>query len=188
MLTFALTIALCLTLCSCSGEKAAPKDMVQEFKNEFFTAQEITIHMDITADYGERVYDYRLKYTGDISAGEIEVISPEEIAGLKVSLSPDGTALIYDGAELNTGAITPDGLSPVETVPLMLSAWRDGYAAESFNETIFDTETVSALVNISDDVSLKTWFDKATGLPLFAEISSAGYTVISCKFGDIVIQ
>ncbi len=188
VIILALTIALCLTLSSCKSDKSQPNDTVQEFKNGFLSAQEITMNISLTADYGERVYDYGLKYTGNLTNGKIEVTSPEEIAGIIISLAPDGKTLIYDGAELNTGPITPDGLSPTDAIPLLLTTWSEGYVSESFREKIFETETVSSLSDISENVSVKTWFNTASSLPIFAEISYDGYTVISCKFDDIVIK
>ena len=184
----ALTIALCFTLAACSNRESTPENTAQEIQAEYEKAQSITMLLALTADYGDRVYEYKLKYTGSMDSGDLEVLEPESIAGMTIQISPEGTALSYEGVMLDTGAIAEDGLSPVDAVPLMLASWREGYFSECRNETLFETDTVSAAVEISDTVSLKTWFDKKSSLPLYAEISSSGYAVISCKFENVIIE
>ena len=60
--------------------------------------------MALNADYGDRVYAYKLKYSGDMTSGSIEILEPASIAGLTVQVSPDGTSLIYEDVTLDTGA------------------------------------------------------------------------------------
>ena len=102
--SLALTIALCFTLASCSRTESSPEETAQEIQTEFCSAQAITMSMALNADYGDRVYAYKLKYSGDMTSGSIEILEPASIAGLTVQVSPDGTSLIYEDVTLDTGA------------------------------------------------------------------------------------
>lgn len=181
----ALMTALSLTLCSCSAGKTAEKKAM-EIQQEYAAWESLAITADVTADYGDRVYEFKLRYTGNNTDGVVEVMSPEEIAGLTATLSPESKSLCYDGAELSLGELTADGLSPMECLPLMIDQWSNGHIERVDSETIDGTDTLAVSFTVSEDEYLITWFEADTNLPVRAEIYYDGSMVICCEFENIV--
>ena len=185
VLPAAVSVSLLLCLSACSG--TAREDTMAGIRQSFSQAAAVTFAADIRADYGDRVMDFGLDFTGLPDDGVITVTSPEIIAGAQVKLGDGGTALSYTGAEVYTGEILPDGLSPVDAVPVMVSAWGGGLVTETVKERWGDTDCLAALYRVDDEVELRTWFDGA-GLPLHAEFIFDGYTVITADFYDMKVE
>ena len=78
--------AVLLTLCACSGH-----DPSQEFIDirAAYLASDITLSAELTADYGDRRYDYSLSYTGDGKSGEVSILSPETVSGISAQIDED---------------------------------------------------------------------------------------------------
>ena len=50
-----------------------------------------------------------------------------------------------------------------------------------------DTDCLAAIFRVDDDVDLRTWFD-GEGLPLHAEFTFDGCTVITADFYDMKVE
>jgi hypothetical protein len=179
-----MTAALLFSICSCASGTTAENE-IYKIQEELSSAGSFRFLADIRADYGERVYDYKVSFEGLDNDGLITIIEPESVSGAAVRLSDEGTHLVYDNAEIYTGEILPDGLSPVDAVPTLINAWRSGLVTECVREKQGDTESVAALFRISDEVNLRTWFDGDSHLPIYAEIYFNGYTVLSVTLYNV---
>lgn len=189
MKTLALTIALCLVLCSCSkGGADTATEKALEMRTMFLESSNVTITSTLKADYGDKIYTFRLRYTGSADGGTIEVLSPDSLAGVKARIAQDGTSLEYDGAIIDTGTITSSGLTPIEAFPLMLSLWQNGYISACGFETYEGTDAVAADIDISDTAAHRVWIDAETLLPIHAELSENGRAVILCDFENITAE
>ena len=182
-------IAGLMLLSSCAGSENNAEKSALDMKTEFNEAARIEIVADVKADYGDRVYEFKLKYTGGGETGEIAIMEPETIAGLSAAVSlQGGVTLKYDGAELDTGAVTADGLSPAEALPTLIEQWRTGFITYCDFEKLGDADTFAAVSDISNATRQKTWFDAKTLLPVRSEISNNGTTVIFCQFENVVLD
>ena len=186
--TLALMIALSLLLCSCTKGGMNADRMAEKIRSEFLHAGSITMTVDVTADYGDNVYDYRLRFEGGTKDGALTVLSPDTIAGLTARFEDGGLTLVYDGASLDTGRLDSSGLSPIDSLPAMLGQWCDGYIAQSTFETMDGVSCAAVTYDVSDSVELRTWFDSETYLPVRAEFSTGGTVVIFCSFDDVILQ
>lgn len=192
MVTLALTIALCLCLCACGGKGGTDRS-TEEIRSEYSGIKSITMIVSVTADYGNRVYEYKLRCVGKDDAMDIEVIEPEAIKGIKAHISKEGTGLEFEGVTLDTGELFGDGLSPLEAMPMMLKAWKSGYATETWKEKINGAQTLVLKFDLSKADGAKetthiVWFDLKSNLPVKAEILYDGYRVINCTFGNIIME
>lgn len=181
----ALMTALILTLCGCSGGQTL-EEKADEIQSEYSAWESLSITADITADYGDRVYDFKVKYTGNATEGTIEVLEPELIAGLTAKVSEDGNALIYDGAELSLGDLTASGISPMESIPLMIGQWSKGYIQNVVMDTLDGKDTFAITFTISEKEYLITWFEADSNLPIKAEVYFDNSMVLCCEFENIV--
>lgn len=183
----AVLLVFLLGLTGCASSGGGAEELALEIRTEYISATRLDMTLRVTADYGDRVYEYGLKYVGDASSGTLEIRSPESIAGLTATVTADGATLQYDGAILDTGLLD-GGLSPMQAVPLLLSEWQSGYITDCYFETFGDTESLAVSTQITDSETQKVWFDVETHLPVRAEIFSEGSMVISCDFEDIIIE
>ncbi len=192
VLALALMTALCLSVCACGG-KAGTDQLAKDIGREIASARSITAVVSVTADYGERVYKYKLRCTYKDSAADVEALEPDGIKGLKAHVTEKGLALSLGGVALDTGGLTDDGLSPLEAVPVMIRAWTGERITETKREKAEGRELLCVTYDISKpDSGKKTshtaWFDVKTRLPVKAEIISNGYRVINCSFGNIIME
>ena len=174
-------IALCLT--SCGGPTAG--EVSEEIQAHWSTVDSLSLTAELTADYGDRLYPFTLRYEGSADSGTITILAPESVSGVTAHVSDGGATLSYDGAQVYTGALTQEGLSPMDAIPAILTAWHQSFVTEAVYETLDGTQCCTLLYRITDEVSLRTWFDAETYIPLEAEIISGGFTVIHCRFSDI---
>ena len=184
----ALMIMLVFAAVSCSGTPGGAEEAALEIRTELLEAEKLIIGADITADYGDRVYEFTVKYTGTADLGTIAVLAPETIAGITAEVTQGGCTLVYDGARLDMGALTTGGMSPADALPVLVAQWRGGFITVTGYEKLGETDTVVLITDIEDNTQQKTWFDARTHLPVRAELSDGGRLVIACVFNDVVIE
>ncbi len=181
-------IALCLLLPSCGGETGnEAEQLALDIRTEYLAMQSCAAHVELTADYGQRVYTYGL----DLSYVREEemtltITEPEHIAGIMAHIWEGETTLEYEGVRVETGPLNEAGLSPMNALPVLLTGIQEGFLAESVLEgggeepetlhiTIRDPEAEAG-----SGTELQIWFDLATHAMLRGEISQDGFTVVQC--------
>lgn len=185
--TFILALSMALTLTSCVSSSNSAGETAEDVRARLQDS-EMSMTAEMTVDYGDRVYDFTLDYS--TLSDMIEIKAPEILAGVTVDVShEDGsTVLIYEDAEIDTGALTDSGLSPVAALPAIVRQWTESYIVESYFETGNGTDFVAIKTQISDDVICTSWFDRSTGNPMKAEITSDDHAVIQCVFTSVAVE
>lgn len=183
-----ITLIAITLLGSCQGTKNKGQALALDIRTGLLAAEKLELTTTVRADYGERVYDFTFKYAGNADKGALEITAPESIAGLKAEVSVSDGTLQYDGAVLDTGALTNDGLSPAEALPVLIAQWKSGYISGCNYEKFEDTETLAVTTDITQTVKQRTWFDVKTHLPIKAELSDNGRTVIACRFENVILE
>lgn len=186
-----LTITLCLTLTCCGGEGGnQAEQLALDIRGEYLAMEGCTASLDVTADYGQRVYQYGVDLAWQREgACVLTITAPENVAGVTARLEKDGSFLEYDGVQVETGSLDSDGMSPVEGIPLLLETIQTGYIAECGMETLEDGEVLRVVCRdpetapgVGREYSL--WFDPGTHALLRGELAQDGYTVLQCAFSD----
>ena len=120
-------IILCLLLSACGGGELGDRSeqLALDIRGDYLAMTACTATAEMTADYGQRVYEYSME-------GEtvLSITAPENIAGIQARIQNGETALEYDGVRLETGPLNEQGLSPVDALPVLLAAAREGFIAE----------------------------------------------------------
>ena len=191
-----MIIALLLVLSACGGgaEGSQAEQLALEVRGTYLSLTGCTGSMEVTADYGQRVYQYTmdLSWTED-GTTTLTLTAPQEVAGITARLEQGESALEYDGVRVETGALDTQGLSPLEAAPLLLETAREGFLAECLLE---DWDGVQTLHVTSRDPTrdpgqgreIQLWFDPETGAMLRGEIAWDGYTVVRCTFPSFVMS
>jgi hypothetical protein len=124
-------LAMLLLLSACGGQgQAEAAELAERVRAEYTALSGWQGTMELTADYGDSVYEFTVdvlwRREGET---QLTVRVPEIISGLTARLAPEGRYLEYDGASLGIGALTEEGLSPMELVPRMMEELLEGYLA-----------------------------------------------------------
>lgn len=186
-------LLLPLALCGCGGADS-DNDLTLALRSDFLSREAISGTMDLTADYGQRVYEYTVEFSGTQKDGLTLVITaPDEVAGITAKIDAGQTFLTFDGVQLETGPLNEEGLSPLDALPALLTAMESGYIAETGSELLGDQEVLRICCREPEaqpGQGLETvlWFDKAQKTLLRGELRSDGSTVIQCVFSAFILQ
>ena len=183
---------LLLAGCSGGGNNGgnSAEELALSIRTEYLAMTACAATVDIIADYGQRVFEYTLSVSWQ-KDGEtmLTVVAPEEIAGITARIENGSSYLEYDGASLETGLLSSEGLSPMEAVPAIVNYILSGYIAECDFETVGESEQLWFCCRdpeCSPGVGTEAafWFDAESHDLIRAEVLSDGYTVIQCVFTD----
>lgn len=194
--TGVLTISVCLALAACGGEagESGAEQLALDIRGEYLEMAGCTAALEMTADYGQRVYTYGIDLSWQ-REGEtvLAVTAPENVAGVTARILEGETALEYDGMRVETGPLDDSGMSPVDAVPVLLDYAEGGFIAACGMETLEEQEVLrvdcrepEAAAGTGRECSL--WFDPSTHALLRGELSQDGFTVIQCVFTEFQMQ
>ena len=191
-----LTISLCLALTACGGGAgiSPAEQLALDIRGELLETAGCTAQLELTADYGQRVYTYGIDLSWQ-REGEtvLTITAPENVAGITARILEGETALEYDGMRVETGPLDGSGMSPVDAVPVLLDYAEGGFIAACGMETLEEQEVLrvdcrepEAAAGTGRECSL--WFDPSTHALLRGELSQNGFTVIQCVFTEFQMQ
>ena len=167
-------------LCSCAF---SPQSAAEKIQNTLSETEEFTLTANIKADHGQRISEFKIecRYDGD---AELEIIKPEIIRGVTAKYDGEKYELSYGGNAVTTGAVTRNGLSPAEAIPVLINQWKTGYITASSYEKINGIDAVYFRSDITDSIFQGTWFEKDSARPVHSEIYEDRNLVIICDFED----
>lgn len=122
--------------------------------------------------------------------GAMTVTEPENIAGTVLTWTDGETELEYDGAELDTGALSGSGLSPADAMPAVLKACKSGAAVDCCSDTLDEQEVLYATLDPGnqDGCQIFCWFQPESYALSRAEIAQDGQVVITLSFTEFSFQ
>lgn len=177
---------LALLLAACGGTVGdRDREAFLAVRTALLARESITLRANLRADYGDRVYDYRLSYTGGSEGGRLRVEEPLELAEVEVELEEGHARVRYGDLMLDTGALV-DRESPVQAFPLMIRAWLRGSVAECWQERLDGVDCVAAEIHLGevgaeDRLLCRAWFRRDSGEPVYAELSKDGRVCVFCR-------
>lgn len=185
-----LTISLCLALAACGGGGGASpaEQLALDIRGELLEQTGGSAQVQVTADYGRRVYEYGVALTWQ-TEGEtvLALTAPENVAGVSARIRAGETALEYDGARIETGPLDASGLSPLAGLPLLLEYARTGWMAECGMEeldrgAVLRVDCRDPEKAPGEGRTCTLWFDPDTHALLRGELAQDGFTVLRCEF------
>jgi outer membrane lipoprotein-sorting protein len=187
-----MTLLLTMALCGCvSSEEES--DLTLQLRSDFLAMEGCTGAVTLTADYGQRVYEYTAEFSGTEKEGyTIVLTSPEEVAGITALIQSGQTYLTYDDIRLETGPLDDQGLSPLDALPALVRAMQTGYIAETGSELLGDKDTLRLCCRDPDQPAGKgletvLWFDKAGKTLVQGELRLDGATAVRCAFSSFTL-
>ncbi len=181
-----LLALLLLPLAGCASQGQSGEELALEIRGGYLASGLITTSCTVTADYGERVYDFSFDTVTTQESTTLTLTAPQELGGLVVEVMCKDSALSYQGVLVETGALSEGGLTPVTAVPALLEGLQTGYI-----QSCLEGEGVLTLTCGDPDTPVGTGeelvltLDSQTGNLLQGEIFADGTRVIDCTFDTI---
>lgn len=187
-------LMMTLLLSACGGaEQGNAMQQVLTIRAWYLETTQYTANLSVTADYGQRVYTYGLEVRGTDGECVLTVTEPQELAGITARIANGESCLEYDGAVLETGNLSADGLTPLSAVPAMLDCVRTGFIDSCGLERLGDRDTLCVHYRDPERLAgegreITIWFDSRSGALIQGEIFMDGYRVIRCDFEKFTIE
>lgn len=180
---------LLLTGCGGKGLDEAEQAAL-DIRARYLSAAGFTATLDITADYGQRVFDCVLAL--EHTAGEesvLTVMEPELLSGVTARLKDGESLLEFDGVRLETGALSGTGLSPMDCVPWLLEEIQGGFLSTWGLEDLGERACVRVTTSdpalpLGSGQEASLWFDRESFAWVRGEISVDGAMVLACQVSD----
>lgn len=179
-------MTLLLAGCSLGTVKADPaEELALAVRGEYLELAAWSGEAEVSADYGQRVYQYQMTAAWDGEETVLTLTAPETVAGLTARLRGDEGVLEYDGLWLETGNLDDGGLSPATALPVLVEQARSGYiTACALEDGVLRVDCGDPEGKPGQGRESVLWFDGETYDLLRGEISVDGFRVISCEFLD----
>jgi hypothetical protein len=175
-----------LLLSSCGGRSHGEKTAFLKLRAAWLEKESVVLRSRVRADYGERVYDFVLRYEGTGREGTLTVEEPLLLEGVEARIGEKGVTLGCGGVLLDTGAVLGN-LSPLEAFPLLIRCWQSGCVTDCWRETWEGEACLTAQFDLTEAGQAEerlcvSRFRPEDGTPLSAELLAGGRTVLSCRF------
>lgn len=173
---------LCLAGCQSAGGDDA-ETLALGIRADWLAMTGCVCHVDLSADYGERVFDCGVDVVYDqVTGGTITVTAPDLVAGVTARFTREGTELSYDGVSLETGPLTDEGLSPLEGPLTLYREVTQGYlGAVDLRDGVLETTYRDYEVNPGEGLECVVTFDAQTRAPLTAALYWDGTQVLEAR-------
>lgn len=181
-----LMMTLLLSGCAGGGEDQKALDLALTIRSEYLALNRFFAQTELTADYGQRVYEYGIQVDASPEETVLTVTSPDLVAGVTGRFQTEEAFLAYDGLVLETGPLTDDGLTPITAIPALLEAVKSGYiTACSAGEDLFRVDCGSPDVPVGTGTEFVLWFDPESHDLVRGEVSQDGRRCIFCEFSQV---
>ena len=175
---------IALLLAGCGRlEVSEAEQLALEIRGEYLELERCSASLEITADYGQRVYQFKMDAQVQGEDAVLTLTAPETVAGLTARWAGEAGTLEYDGVAVETGSLDPEGLDPVSAFPVLLEAARSGYLTACALEedgAVLRVDCGDPAGTPGQGTETTLWVDGETGALLRGEIRVDGFRVIGC--------
>ncbi len=115
-----LCVPMIMLLSACGhapGGVGPAEELALTIRGEYAALSTWTAQAEITADYGQRVYEYTVAAEFDGEQTRLTLTAPDTVTGLTAVLTEDSGALEFDGLWVETGPLDPEGSPPPPPCP-----------------------------------------------------------------------
>ena len=184
-----LMTTLLLTGCGKAGGCGA-EELALTIRGEYLAMEHCALQAAVTADYGQRVYQYELAAAVTGQETVLTLSAPETVAGLTARITGEDSRLEFDGVCVETGPLDGNGLTPVSALPALLEAARSGYMTACALEedgAVLRVDCGDPSGSPGTGAETVLWFDAATHALVKGEISVDGFRAILCEFSNFTM-
>lgn len=173
---------LSFTACREGGRDNALQPAMN-FRAELLNSGGAAFSAEVTADYGEEVYNFTLEcqYATD-GATKITVSAPDTLSGITAEIENETGKLTFGDTELSFGTLADGTVTPLSAPAVLGRCWQGAYIASGGKEK--ENYRVSYCDGFGDDQLLAdTWFSQK-GIPIYAELCYNETCVLMLQITD----
>lgn len=178
-------MTLCLLLTACGETGKEPEDLRKPYQEMTGCGMEAVVACTQEGALWEATLKCSFVPDGESS---VEVLAPEEIAGVKAVISDEEWRLEYEDAVLNAGPLSSESISPALCLPRLMSVLRDGWLLEENPEEWQGIPCCRLTLDQTGEQGGKIvsvlWLRQDNGYPLRGEISVDGEIILTAEFTD----
>ena len=172
-------------LTGCSGaSKEIERGMA--LRSKLLKAASCTFDAEITADYGDKLYQFSMACQGDAQGNvTFTVTAPESIAGITGRIAHGEGRLTFDDAALQFDLMADGQVTPVSAPWILLKTLRSGCLTAAGVEGDLLRLTIDDSYD-DDALYLDIWLDPGD-VPVRGEILYDGRRILSLSVTNFVI-
>ena len=180
-------MALCLLLMGCgAGEESAAEALRQPYRE--MTGCAMTAEVRLSGEDGT-VGDFTLRCEYDPEGvTTVEVLAPETAAGVIAEIDGEDLTLRYRDLVLGAGTVSGEKLSPMECLPELMAALREGWLLSESRETVGEEPCLRLTLDRTGEEGGKIvstlYLREGDGIPVYGEIAVEGTVVLKAAFTD----
>lgn len=177
-----------LVLCFLTGCSGAAKEIEwgMALRSKLLKATSCTFDAEITADYGDKLYQFSMACQGDAQGNmTFTVTAPETIAGITGKIAQGEGRLTFDDAALQFDLMADGQVTPVSAPWILLKTLRSGCLTAAGVEGDLLRLTIDDSYE-DDALRLDIWLD-AENIPVRGEILYDGRRILSVSVTNFVI-
>ena len=180
-------MALCLLLMGCgAGEESAAEALRQPYRE--MTGCAMTAEVRLSGEDGT-VGDFTLSCEYDPEGvTTVEVLAPETAAGVIAEIDGEDLTLRYRDLVLGAGTVSSEKLSPMECLPELMAAAREGWLLSESRETVGEEPCLRLTLDRTGEEGGKIvstlYLREGDGVPVYGEIAVEGTVVLKAAFTD----
>ena len=175
-------MTLCLLFCGGCGEKAEEASDLREAYREMTAA---VCEAVVTATQGDQVWDAALRCSYTPEKPTVDVLAPENIAGVRAVIRGEELTLEYEELCLDAGTVSREEISPMTCLPRLINALREGWLLEE-NEEVWQEEPCLRLTLDQSGKETKIlstiWLRQSDGTPVRGELSVDEEIILTAEF------
>ena len=182
-------MALCLLLMGCgAGEESAAEALRQPYRE--MTGCAMTAEVRLSGEDGT-VGDFTLRCEYDPEGvTTVEVLAPETAAGVIAEIDGEDLTLRYRDLVLGAGTVSSEKLSPMECLPELMAAAREGWLLSESRETVGEEPCLRLTLDRTGEEGGKIvstlYLREGDGVPVYGEIAVEGTVVLKAGQMSIV--
>ncbi len=124
-----LAACLVLPLSSCGKSEESEVQKALDFRTALLAAPSCAYTAQVTADFGDRVFEFGLDCTYDSQENDaaLTVTGPELIAGIAAEVDGERAQVSFEETSLELGTMAGGHVAPLQLPQLLGNAWAYGY-------------------------------------------------------------
>ena len=180
-------MARCLLLMGCgAGEESAAEALRQPYRE--MTGCAMTAEVRLSGEDGT-VGDFTLRCEYDPEGvTTVEVLAPETAAGVIAEIDGEDLTLRYRDLVLGAGTVSSEKLSPMECLPELMAAAREGWLLSESRETVGEEPCLRLTLDRTGEEGGKIvstlYLREGDGVPVYGEIAVEGEVLLKAAFTD----
>ena len=180
-------LMITLSLLSGCGQSNSAEQLALDIRSSYLACDTFSAHACLTADYGQRVYSYEMDVQVLDDATTLTLTQPDYAAGITASIEDGKSSLIYQDVSVETGALDPDGLTPVSAVPALLETVRSGFITSCMLEDsgLLRVDCGSPDAPAGTGTRTTLWFQPEDSTLVQGDILVDGARRITCTFSQV---